>query len=287
VVDFTGFSDTELFSYLRSNPGTCGRFYNDQLNRKVIPLRPKDNRWKKFYHFAAGLITFFSFRGIAIADPATPVEVSEHPRRMDRIIDSLPNNSMRIRGKVTDNAGGPLMGAEVFWNSQLRIKTDEDGRFEFTIPYPTAPGIVSVSYPDLIRGVRNYHPVMGDTEYDIALFPPCKEGHITMGAPLLMDEDFDIPLLKFDPKSNKLSEEHITTLEIVATKMRNNPGVPIELSSGGNTPVEIKNANQLLILVGNYLVDKEGISGDRIKINTVVKDLNLVRIVEIKTCVKE
>ncbi len=41
VVDFTAMSDREVMAYFQNRKGeVCGRFYNDQLNRPILPERP-------------------------------------------------------------------------------------------------------------------------------------------------------------------------------------------------------------------------------------------------------
>lgn len=56
VVDFTPMSDGQIVNYLKNNPGSCGRFYNYQLNKELATIpKAKSNWWLKA---AAGTLAF-------------------------------------------------------------------------------------------------------------------------------------------------------------------------------------------------------------------------------------
>ncbi len=59
VVDFTGFTDRQLFEYLNTNKGLkiCGRFENTQLNRPIhVPSQPHSLLYKCFIALGLTLI---------------------------------------------------------------------------------------------------------------------------------------------------------------------------------------------------------------------------------------
>ena len=64
VIDFSGFSDAELYKYFSTHNGCCGRFLTAQLNRTItIPYQPKS----KLYRLA--IACGFSLLFIPLAAP--------------------------------------------------------------------------------------------------------------------------------------------------------------------------------------------------------------------------
>ncbi len=75
VVDFTNFSDTELYQYLIENKGkkACGRFRVEQLNRPIqIPHQPHSQLYK--WVIAAGLSLIFTIASEADAFAQAPIK---------------------------------------------------------------------------------------------------------------------------------------------------------------------------------------------------------------------
>ena len=49
VIDFSGMTDKQLFEFFKNySGGACGRFYNDQLNRRIVVEQPKRTGWFRY-----------------------------------------------------------------------------------------------------------------------------------------------------------------------------------------------------------------------------------------------
>jgi hypothetical protein len=193
----------------------------------------------------------------------------------DSTIIPLKNDALTIRGKIMDKDGEPLNGAEVSWNGQLITQTNATGDFEFVLP-ALKPGIVSLSYADLNPVVRNYHPSMGNVGYTIHLCRPVK---CRIGPPDSIY--FETTAIRFTTKNIELTDDHRSVLTTLAEKVKNYPAIQIELTTGAVSHPEIRRAKYMLSIVRNWLVDSEGISEDRIRINTNLDHPELLKVVTV------
>ncbi len=77
VVDFTRMKDEEIVAYLLLHSNTCGRFYNDQLDRSVyysLPVKARHYHWPAIAAFlVAGLFS------VAPAFSQTPIQKTVYP----------------------------------------------------------------------------------------------------------------------------------------------------------------------------------------------------------------
>ena len=135
VVDFTHQTDAEILAYLAKATGeTCGRFYNDQLERplKPVPPLPQGSRWRAW--LALLLATWGTTRAVAASHPAA------HPTHsVPRSTSARPRTSTLatkyVQGLVRDAAtGAPLVGVAVFLRGENRmVTTDSAGRFRLRL----------------------------------------------------------------------------------------------------------------------------------------------------------
>jgi len=132
VVDFTNFTDAELYEFFTKNVGqTCGRLLAIQLNREIhIPYQPNSSLYK--WAIAAGLVLVLAQVPAANAQTKPPYAHLIQVAKEHRSAQSLVNNGV-ITGKVLDEKGRPLTGAivTVFYNGIAKavVPTDQNGRY--------------------------------------------------------------------------------------------------------------------------------------------------------------
>lgn len=268
VIDFSHFSDIQLQQYLMEATAIpCGRFHHTQLNR-IIGLPPE--RLIKPRHtapVAAAVLILFSLQ-LQAAN-----EYSTAPQQLlgltDHYCDKSNGDSLHISGTVRDHDKKPLAEAEISFNGELIGKTDHEGRFSFTIPgdqkaQQTRSQLIA-GYPGYINAVRNYHPAMGSTSFDITLYEPAGErSFYTMGVPNIANRITPV-LLTFKKNVTKLSPDSRAALAELAVQMRNNPGTVMLLISSGKT-TDAVSAEKFSREIIRILTGEEGISADRFKI---------------------
>lgn len=267
VIDFSSFSDKELHQYfMEAATIPCGRFHHTQLNR-VIGLPP--DRLIKPRHtapVAAAVLILFSLQLQAANEYSTVAQPLSG--LTDRYCDKSNGDSLQISGTVRDHDKKPLAQAEISFNGELIGKTDYEGRFSFTISgdqkgQHTRYQLIA-GYPGYINAVRNYHPAMGSTSFDITLYEPAGErSFYTMGIPNIANRITPV-LLTFKKNENKLSPDSRTALAELALQMRNNPETVILLIRSGKT-TDAVSAEKFSREIIRILTDEEGISADRFK----------------------
>ena len=142
VVDFTTMSDKELLDHISNAAGqhTCGRFYNDQLNRNISA--PKNRRrfsWAYVWNLL--LVTFLATESYAQGEPVirkkTEVQLPDVTPRVGTFAVREPDTiaSKEISGIVMDDKSrAPLAGATVMVKGTSKgMVTDEKGRFKLMI----------------------------------------------------------------------------------------------------------------------------------------------------------
>jgi hypothetical protein len=265
VVDFSQLTDKELCHFFSANKLIpCGRFHNSQLHINLASVEIKKQGWKRFYKPVLALVSFLSLKN-AVASPIKKVDVTISPSPFKKTF--ISTDKITISGTVKDYQGNPLENAEIIIGEQLMGKTDKEGKFqfEFEITDPSKPYTLFISYPDLVTVVRNYHPAMQSTSYDVVLKKPAQDmGFVTMGVPLLAEilPPFEIGFSKEEKNLSSVAKEE---LERLAQKMRANPESYVKMTgfADSNKEKAILKARQKAI--SNFLVDQEGISADRIK----------------------
>lgn len=151
VIDFTTYSDEQLYKTATSNSNICGRFLKGQLDRDIQIPRKKGNSW---IQYAASLLipaTILSTQEIK-AQGTTPTTVqtdstytnlgissllrqAQHDiSRKQNKSNTLQKQETRIIKGVVSEESGPLPGAGVFIKGTDKgANTDFDGVYEIEV----------------------------------------------------------------------------------------------------------------------------------------------------------
>jgi CarboxypepD_reg-like domain len=138
VTDFTQMSDRAIVQFLQNQSGeVCGRFTESQLERDLVAVEFKQNKYLKAL-FSMTLASTIGFSQEAQARPTLPLTIAHSEK------DSIPSSknqlltskdSTLLGGIVQDAATGkPLFGATVMLqDTSIGAKTDTKGQFEFRV----------------------------------------------------------------------------------------------------------------------------------------------------------
>lgn len=142
VVDFSVMSDQEVLSWLtRSSASVCGHFYNDQLNRNLVPPPAKKGRWVTFWQLLlAGLLVSSEASAqspaarVEVIDPHSGNNVQGDPQPFYGSLGAISISRVEmgpLRGQVVDSlTDQPLSGTSIqLGNSGKSFSTDKEGRF--------------------------------------------------------------------------------------------------------------------------------------------------------------
>ena len=144
VVDFTSKSDEELVTYFTNNGNLCGRFHPSQLNRKLIADRKKRNHWLSYAATLLLPMTIFS------QETKTPELKNTDTEQIDtsafkslkissldrktKLNSNIQNDSITVKGVITDDLGMPLPGANVYVKgTSSGTTTDFDGIYKIKL----------------------------------------------------------------------------------------------------------------------------------------------------------
>lgn len=158
---------------------------------------------------------------------------------LDSDFDGVPDGS----DKCPRLAGSPLnAGCPV-------CDTDGDGVVDDKDKCPTVPGPIQ----------QQGCPVP-DTVYITRELPIVMENPGGTGA-----APSALPVLLFSPRTTELDREAVANLDLAATQIRNTPGVRYTVSGySGPTKLEKQQSGEEVLTAINYLVEKQGISPDRL-----------------------
>ncbi len=280
VYDFSQMNDEELLNFFKQRSAIpCGRFHVTQLNRDIVPVAAKNKMLlHRFNKIAAAFFTVLSFKGIS-SNAAVKNAVELDANYKSKI--KPGNGKIIISGTIKDSHGTPLEKATIQFDSAQVATTDKDGKFSFELDAVTAISHnIYFSYGDLITAVRNYHPAMLSSNYEVVLKDKADESHILMGVPPPPVILNDLPSLKFKTNVYKLSTDNKAMLATIATKMKQNPFANIMVA--GYAPVCGRHFiySDRVNNIKKYLVEKQGISTDRITVNVEIDggDINTVDI---------
>jgi hypothetical protein len=184
--------------------------------------------------------------------------------------DASFNSKAVISGFVKDAQGNPVAEAEIFFEETLVTKTDAQGKFEFEKSFSGYPKnwTLLIRHPAMNDVIRTYHPTMMSTNYDIAM---------NSLADCCRPAPFKTIEMQFSSKKIILDDSMKTQLGSLASTLRQNPGVYIELTGYGDNGIENTLAKYRQESITTYLVDEEGISADRIKFKTITGRKNTVQ----------
>lgn len=150
VIDFTKYTDEQLYKTATSDSNICGRFLKEQLDRDIQISRKKGNSW---IQYAASLLipaAILSTQEIKaqgttptteqIDSTYTNLGISSLSRKQNKQ-DSLKKQETRIIKGIVTEESGPLPGAGIFVKgTEKGTNTDFDGMYEIEV----SPGDVLV-----------------------------------------------------------------------------------------------------------------------------------------------
>jgi hypothetical protein len=266
VIDFSALPDQELYNYFKNRKIIpCGRFHSGQLNKLIKPPQIKKNRWWFISRSLAAAIAFLTIKNsnAALLRKAIPVSNSPSPRNAQPL---QAGNSSIISGTVKNSKGDLLESATVTLNDSVIAITDRNGFFQFEWKEKkTGSYTLYFKYPGLITLVRQYHTAMQSTTFNVTLTEPYTQDilyQILGGEPVVLTtKDLPCETLLFSAAAKKPDVAMKKKLALLATWMRNNPGVAISFSAYGPY-ITLNNNRQNEIK--KYLVEKEGIGSDRL-----------------------
>lgn len=269
IVDFSAMTDAELFNYFKINPHThCGRFHNSQLNRTITPQSNKKFTLHRLNKIAAAFFTFLSLKSFSNNKlPALSPTEQNAAVRPETANTSATKTS--ITGTVTDESNKPIKGAQIVFDSNSVAVTDENGNYSFVLNEVSAGShTLYFNYDGYISVVRTYQTAMASTQFNVVLQKP-GQGYHTMG--IMIMPAIDLPSLVFKRAVVKLNRDQKTMLAVAAKKLRENPGVSIEIIGFPEMhgPRRFDNLYRLEN-IKKYLVEKEGINAARITTNLEV-----------------
>lgn len=188
VVDFTLMTDTALLDYFaKASSHTCGRFYNDQLNKDLKPTTiKKRHTWAYVWNIV--LATFLITKADAqVVKKKTPeVQLPETAPttqgEMGMVAIKLPKSG-ELKGTVLDSANKtPLVGVSIIIKGTSRgVSTDSLGNFKMYYD-KDEPVELMVSYVGYETKTVKIDSSTGSHEIRLAMSPALTgEVVVTMG----------------------------------------------------------------------------------------------------------
>jgi len=130
VFDFTKASDKEIIEQLNKDTTTCGRFYNNQLNRNLVVSKQKSSYWS----IATATIIGFLGLGNEVAYSQVKQDTIQTEPKEDLILGKVLIPQKRIITGVVSDELGPVAGVNVVVKgSDNSTITNFDGKFEIPI----------------------------------------------------------------------------------------------------------------------------------------------------------
>ena len=266
VYDFSQMDDTELLDFFKQRSTRfCGRFHNSQLHREILPQNSRRHYFfSRFNKIAAAFLTVLSFKSIS-----SKAEI-KHPNFLT-VLDSnykgkvqTDSGKIVITGIIIDMEGMPLGNAKVLFDSDQVAVTGKDGKFSFDLKEVSLLNHnLYFAYDSMVTVVRNYHPAMLSTNYEVELYKPgVNKSFYTMGDP--MAPVLDLPSLIFKVNSVKLTSESKSLLAEVAYKLKSNPSINIKLNGYYHDSNQKAIYAQRIEVIKKYLVEREGLAAERI-----------------------
>lgn len=134
VIDFTRMRDVQVRTYLRQHEGRlCGQLRTDQMQRSLLAERPK-----RRYAWLLSLLALGSTPTMAQTYPIP--EVGQLDLTVDAKTSSaeraaLPTDTLRLRGRVVDEAKNPVkFAAVIVAGTDIGQYGRADGSFDLAVP---------------------------------------------------------------------------------------------------------------------------------------------------------
>lgn len=269
VIDFSNYSDKELYAYfLKAKPYQCGRLSTTQIDRFLQAPQINSHIGTHLFNRIAAILAIIS-PGPTPAKAENDLQPKLH--FTNRLNDDLPSKGkiVTITGTVKNGQGKAIEGAVVYVDNTLMTKSDAYGRFSFELPLDTLSKLYTLSfgYPEMVTAIRNYHPVMESTSYDIILRREAKGSYTAsyIGAITFSYIGLDSFTFKFKKASALVDNECKNELANLAVLLRTHPSLVIEFIGYGTTPKEKSLVKKRINAVIGLLENEEGISIERLK----------------------
>ncbi|RZN80650.1 MAG: hypothetical protein EVB11_11380 [Winogradskyella sp.] len=139
VIDFTNQSDEQVFKHLENSDNTCGRFKTNQLQRKIVLERKKENQFRNWV--ATGLIALFALNSQkALAQKQVPKTVQNDSVNRPEVKGKAAHSILKekvISGLVTTASDElPLPGVNIIVKGTTRgTVTDFDGKYTLKVNF--------------------------------------------------------------------------------------------------------------------------------------------------------
>ena len=284
VIDFTAMSDQEIIQYFKNAKGnTCGRFLEDQLEKRYTIGSKKRMNWFKYFVqvlIPTILITTKSYsQGEVKAKPpvcTSPIKPDENARiRLGGVSSVQPVTA--IYGKVTNKEGQALEAASVFIKgTNYGMAADKNGVFVLGTKnkFPLTISISYVGYETLEVTVDEKK---AESSLDIVLNESTMgevvvASYGTISCRRIMGAVISgVNVTSFDDFKRRVMD----TLKISSTKLYPNPLIPSSLltlefpsKTNGNYTVTITDVNGR-----NLQIEKLNVQSARIQKQIRLNDL--------------
>lgn len=165
VIDFSAESDEEIVTYFSKNGNVCGRFHETQLNRKLIADRKKRNHWLSY---AASLLLPITLFSQEVKKDSQNIPKTEQTNSKDfkslnigslhkqgKIKRTVQNDSIIVKGVITDDTGLPLPAATILIKGTNTGKTtDFDGNYTIKVQEGNEITISYVGYESITQKIE-------------------------------------------------------------------------------------------------------------------------------------
>ncbi|MBC7381591.1 MAG: hypothetical protein H7296_01200 [Bacteroidia bacterium] len=269
VYDFSQMTDAELIRFFQTKPEThCGRFHDSQLNRKIETVTIRKNFLQKFVKIAASVIAILTLRSLpAKAQGVMKFNITQASKNKNTT--AIVPQDFFINGTVKDRDNNPLQNVKVNFGDLQTTTTNENGTYRLELKGINASHNIYFSCINYVSTVRTFNPVMGNTDFNVELGRRDTNAIVYSSGIMVINSDLSIgklPALNFKPKDVSLTIEIKEILSYVATKMKGARDANIEVRAFTkmHSKQDDKNGYKRLELIKLYLIEREGISSDRI-----------------------
>ena len=286
VYDFSQMTDVELIRFFQTKPEThCGRFHRTQLNRNIETVTIRKSFLQQFVKIAASIIAILTLRSLpAKAQGETKLSITQTVPDKNKI-QIIPQDFL-INGTVKDRDNKPLQNVKVKFGDLQTTTTNENGIYSFALKGIYASHNIYFDCINYVPTIRTFNPVMGNTDFNVELgrrdtnaivFSNYIAGGIQPWGENKLE---NLPTLNFKPKSILLTREIKDILSFVATKLKAAPDANIEVRAYTvmHSTQANKNGYKRLELIKLFLIEKQGISADRISTFLEMSDDDINRI---------
>ncbi|TRO66802.1 carboxypeptidase-like regulatory domain-containing protein [Christiangramia sabulilitoris] len=135
VIDFTGYSKNEILKKIKGKGEVCGKLNPSHLENKTGSKQLGNQYFSKFAFFI-GLSSIIGLTEPVTANSTKPkIEQTDKTKWKSVIPKNKVQDSITIKGKVTDSEGQPIPGTNViFKNSKIGTQSNLEGEFNLKIP---------------------------------------------------------------------------------------------------------------------------------------------------------